>query len=99
MFWARNASLVSAVVSAVGDESRAGCIRVLLEKAKAEQAVAAHEDKRSFDCAAAEVAAGVLAVLAGPSGWSEREEVLRETVLPFVETALESVSLDGRLDW
>lgn len=100
LFWARNASLVSAVVSAVGEESRADCIRVLLEKAKAEQTVAAHEDKRSFDCAAAEVAAGVLAVLAGPSGWSERGRVvLRETVLPFVETALESVSLDGRLDW
>eukprot|EP00752_Nemacystus_decipiens_P011025 g9797.t1 len=110
LFWARNASLVSAVVSAVGEESRAGCIRVLLEKAKAEQAIAAHEDKRSFDCAAAEVAAGALAVLAGPGsssssssssggGWSGREKVLRETVLPFVEAALESVSLDGRLDW
>ena len=91
---------MSAVVSAVGEESRSDCICILLEKAKAEQAVAAHEDKRSFDCAAAEVAAGVLAVLAGPAnGWSERERVLRETVLPFVEAALESVSLDGRLDW
>eukprot|EP00903_Cladosiphon_okamuranus_P009771 g9290.t1 len=99
LFWARNASLVSAVVSAVGEESRAGCVSVLLEKAKAEQSVAAHEDKRSFDCAAAEVAAGVLAALAGPSGWSESGRVVRETVLPFVETALESVSLDGRLDW
>lgn len=90
---------MSAVISAVGDESRAECIRILLEEATAAQAVAAHEDKRSFDCAAAEVAAGVLAVLAGPNSWSEGEKVLRVTVLPFVETALEGVSLDGRLDW
>ncbi|CAM9110826.1 unnamed protein product [Ectocarpus sp. 4 AP-2014] len=99
LFWARNASLVSAVVSAVGDEGRAGCIRILLEEATAAKAETAHEDKRSFDCAAAEVAAGVLAILAGPEGWNGGEEVLRDTVLPFVEITLEGVSLDGRLDW
>ncbi len=99
LFWARNASLVSAVIDAVGDGSRADCIRILLDKATAAKAVVAHEDKRSFDCAAAEVAAGVLAVLAGPNSWSQAEEVLGECVLPFVETALDGVSLDGRLDW
>lgn len=90
---------MSAVISAVGDESREECIRILLEEVTGAKAVAAHEDKRSFDCAAAEVAAGMLAVLAGPNGWIGGENVLRATVLPFVETALEGVSLDGRLDW
>lgn len=99
LFWARNASLVSAVVSAVGAERRTDCIRILLEEATAAKATVAHEDKRSFDCAAAEVAAGVLAVLAGPSRSSECDKVLRETVLPFVVMSLEGVSLDGRLDW
>lgn len=99
LFWARNASLVSAVVDAASDDGRADCIRILLEEATAAKAVVAHEDKRSFDCAAAEVAAGVLAVLAGPNSWSQAEEVLAESVLPFVEAALDGVSLEGRLDW
>lgn len=91
---------MSAIISAVGDDSREECIRILLEEVTAAQAVAAHEDKRSFDCAAAEVAAGVLAVLSRPNGsWGGGGKVLRAAVLPFVETALEGVSLDGRLDW
>lgn len=88
-----------AVVSAVREESRAECIRILLEEATVAKAGVAHEDKRSFDCAAAEVGAGVVAVLVGEQSWSEGPEVLRETALPFIETALEGVSLEGSLDW
>lgn len=90
---------MSAVVLAVGTERRADCIRILLEEASAAKATVAHEDKRSFDCAAAEVAAGVLAVLAGPNSSSEDDKVLRETLLPCIETAVEGLSLEGRLDW
>lgn len=62
-------------------------------------ASAAHEDKRSFDCAAAEVGAGILAVLTRENSWIDSEKVLQETVLPFVETELDGVSLESRLDW
>lgn len=99
LFWARNARLVSAVVSAVSAECRGDCIRILVEETTAAKASVAHEDKRSFDCAAAEVGAGVMAVLAGENSWSAGHVVLRETVLPFIETELEGGSLDGRLDW
>lgn len=99
LFWARNARLVSAVVSAVREESRGECIRILLEEATAAQVAAVHEDKRSFDCAAAEMAAGVAAVLVGEERWSGGQEVLRETALPFIETSLEAVSLEGSRDW
>lgn len=99
LFWARNARLVSAVVSAVREERRGECIRILLEEATAAQADAAHEDKRSFDCATAEMGAGVVAVLVGEDCWSGGQEVLRETALPFIETSLEGVSLEGSRDW
>lgn len=99
LFWARNARLVSAVVSAVREESRGECIRILLEEATNAQTAAAHEDKRSFDCAAAEMGAGVVAVLVGDKCWGGGQNVLRETALPFIETALEGVSLEGSRDW
>lgn len=99
LFWVRNARLVSAVVSAVAEENRGECIRILVEEVTAAKASAAHEDKRSFDCAAAEVGAGIMAVLCGQNCWAGGRLLLRETVLPFVEKELEGGSLDGRLDW
>ncbi|CAM9471633.1 unnamed protein product, partial [Sphacelaria rigidula] len=63
LFWARNARLVSAVIAGIAPEHRGESIRVLLEEVARAKGAAAHEDKRSFDCAAAEVGAGVVAVL------------------------------------
>lgn len=99
LFWVGNARLVSSVVLAVAEESRGECVRILVEEATTAKASAAHEDKRSFDCTAAEVGAGIMAVLSGDSCWAGGGSLLRETVLPFVETELEGGSLDGRLDW
>lgn len=83
----------------MAEEDRAECIRVVLEEMKTAQASTAHEDKRSFDCAAAEVTAGIMAVLCGETAWGQADEVMREIVLPFVDTEFERVSLEGRLDW
>lgn len=90
---------MSAVVSAVSEQSRGESIRILLEEATAAKAGAAHEDKRSFDCAYAETGAGVIAVLVGKKSWSEGQEVLREIALPFIEKALERVSFKASIYW
>lgn len=81
--------------------SREESIHILLEEVASAKAGAALEDKRSFDCAAAEVGAGVVAVLVqeGLGDENGREKVLRENVLPFIEKELEGVSFEGRLDW
>lgn len=100
LFWARNARLVSAVVVAVGHDRREECIRLILEEMAAAKAGAAHEDKRSFDCAAAEVGGGIVAVLAKGGAYADGgQKVLRDAVLPFVISELERVSMEGRLDW
>lgn len=99
LFWSRNARLVSSVVSAVAEENRAECIHILLNRTADQKRGVAHEDKRSFDCTAAEVGAGIMAVLVGQSTWSDRGRALRQLVLPYVEREVEGVSLEGRLDW
>lgn len=99
LFWGRNARLVSAVVSAVGEEARAECVSILVEEVTAQKSSVAHEDKRSFDCASAEVAAGVMAVLMAESTWEGGRRTLLEVVLPFVSKEFEGVSMEGRLDW
>lgn len=83
----------------VVSERRGECVRVLLREVCAAKASTAHEDKRSFDCAAAEVGAGVVAAVAGEGSDTDGKRVLREIVLPFIEAELEGVSLEGRLDW
>lgn len=99
---------MSALLLAISEKNREECIRAILEETEAAKGSAANEDKRSFDCAAAEVGAGVVAVLGmengedGGTGGSEREKqegCLWDAVLPFIETELEGVSLEGRLDW
>lgn len=103
LFWARNARLVSAVIAGIAPEHRGESIGVLLEEVARAKGAAAHEDKRSFDCAAAEVAAGVVAVLAreerGGEGGNPEQTVLRDVVIPFIDTELEGVSLEGTFDW
>lgn len=94
---------MSAVIAGIAPEHRGESIRVLLEEVARAKGAAAHEDKRSFDCAAAEVGAGVVAVLARKKrrgeGDGREQTVLRDVLIPFIDTELEGVSLEGTFDW
>lgn len=91
---------MSSVLSAIAPESRDAWIRDMVREVASAKTSAAHEDKRSFDCAAAEISAGIMAVLLREGGEVDGGQgVVHDTLLPFVESELERVSLEGRLDW
>ncbi|CAN0233421.1 unnamed protein product, partial [Discosporangium mesarthrocarpum] len=65
LFWARNARLVQSLLLALapgwGGVTVSTAAATLLQGVASAKPTAAHEDKRSFDCAAAEVGAGLAA--------------------------------------
>ncbi|CAM9175675.1 unnamed protein product, partial [Choristocarpus tenellus] len=111
LFWARNARLIKVLLLALISSHRgessppslmaASAADLLLKGVATAKASSAHEDKRSYDCAAAEVGAGIAsaAVAATREGRNAEARELGRVALDFFKTELEIVGLEGSLDW
>eukprot|EP00953_Heterococcus_sp_UTEX-ZZ885_P012381 7100-Heterococcus_DN1.PRE.1 len=104
-FWVRNARLVEELVRTVGPTVLLLPLMTAVHAVLADGTVA-HEDKRMYQCAAAEVVAGCIrgftrgtTSAAGDTPGDALTEQLWEHIMPLLELQLADTSLDSSVDW